>query len=233
MKVARDQWAALFERHSINPQNARKISPLGKDTGPLPSLRGERSPKGVAGGLTAEQDKERRLLRQQAKRRNDKRQAAKVVIPPVDPSAERMPWGLQLVLPSPPSVNHYWLAGQRGHRFISKAGIEFRRVVKALPLLQTFDGEVSVKITASPPDKRRRDLDNLLKSLLDALQHANIIKDDSNVVDLHIVRGELRPGGCVLVEIRAVNGVSADSQDTEIPHEALAGSVEIAQKAVG
>ena len=130
-----------------------------------------------------------------AKRSARRRAQANVAIPPVTPSATLMPWGVRLVLPSPP----------------------FRIAVKLLPLVQTFRGLVAVRITAYPPDRRRRDLDNLLKSLLDALQHTGIIADDSNVIDLHIVRGAYRQGGSCEIEVRAANGVSKAAQDAEIP----------------
>src|SRR3990167_2340278 len=143
-----------------------------------------------------------------AKRSARRRAQANVAIPPVTPSATLMPWGVRLVLPSPPSVNHYWLLNRNGSRRISAAGEAFRIAVKLLPLVQTFRGLVAVRITAYPPDRRRRDLDNLLKSLLDALQHTGIIADDSNVIDLHIVRGAYRQGGSCEIEVRAANGVS-------------------------
>ena len=45
-----------------------------------------------------------------------------------------------------------------------------------------------VTIEAYPPDKRKRDLDNILKSLLDALQHAGMYPDDSQIDVLSIAR---------------------------------------------
>ena len=45
-------------------------------------------------------------------------------------------------------------------------------------------GAVAVDIEAHMPDRRRRDLDNLLKGLLDALTHAGLWLDDSQVADL-------------------------------------------------
>ncbi len=63
-------------------------------------------------------------------------------------------------------------------------------------------GPVSVSVVAHPPDKKRRDLDNLLKSLLDALQHAGLIEDDSNVTDLRIARADHVRDGAVEVTIR-------------------------------
>jgi crossover junction endodeoxyribonuclease RusA len=87
---------------------------------------------------------------------------------------------LEVKLPWPPSVNHYWRA--RGNRrFISpiaKAWLD-----EAVLLLRAarvrFDGPVKVSMLLSPPDRRRRDGDNLEKAVMDALVKAGVIKDDS------------------------------------------------------
>ncbi len=98
---------------------------------------------------------------------------------------------VELILPWPPSVNHYW--GKSGHRvFISKKGNDFRQEVtcKAIGLDGYFSplARLHMEIYAFPPDKRKRDLDNILKSLLDALQHAGLYEDDNQIDDLHIIR---------------------------------------------
>lgn len=54
-----------------------------------------------------------------------------------------------------------------------------------------YDGEpiadpVSVSISLVRPDRRRRDIDNLLKPLLDLLVRSGLLADDSFVHDLHI-----------------------------------------------
>lgn len=77
---------------------------------------------------------------------------------------------LTLTLPWPPSVNHYWL--QKGSmRFLSPKALAFRREVKAAFLDANHPGfggltRLSLKILLNPPDKRRRDIDNVLKGLL-------------------------------------------------------------------
>lgn len=110
---------------------------------------------------------------------------------------------LQIRLPWPPTVNHYWLPGRDGRRYISGAGQSFRANVKWLGHgFRCMTGHVAITVTAYPPDRKRRDLDNLLKSLLDALQHAGLIEDDSNVTDLRITRAEQVKKGAVDVEIR-------------------------------
>ena len=80
--TARNGWTAAFQRLSVKPEGASKVNLLGKDTAPLPSLRGPRSPKGVQGGMSAEEDAARRLKRQRAMRESErKRAAAKAPMP--------------------------------------------------------------------------------------------------------------------------------------------------------
>lgn len=50
------------------------------------------------------------------------------------------------------------------------------------------EDSIKIRIKAYPPDKRRRDLDNLLKSLLDSLQHAKLFPDDYQIDRLAIQR---------------------------------------------
>ena len=94
-------------------------------------------------------------------------------------------------LPWPPSVNHYWRQFN-GRTILSNAGREYRTNVLALLLPKRYkplEGSLSVTICACPPDKRRRDLDNILKAVLDAMQYAGVYKDDSQVDVLAILRG--------------------------------------------
>lgn len=106
-------------------------------------------------------------------------------------------------LPYPPSVNHYWRrVGDR--TLISRAGRRFRRRVcdrLAGHAAEPLSGPVAVRITAHPPDRRRRDLDNAMKALLDALGHGGAYADDGQIDRLEIVRGPVVPGGKVVVRI--------------------------------
>ncbi len=106
-------------------------------------------------------------------------------------------------LPYPPSVNHYWRrVGWR--TLISRAGRRYRRAVVALLTVmraRPLRGALVVRVKVFPPDGRRRDLDNLQKALLDALEHGGAFADDFQVAKLELERVEIMPGGKVIVEI--------------------------------
>jgi crossover junction endodeoxyribonuclease RusA len=61
-----------------------------------------------------------------------------------------------------------------------------------------------MSIEVSPPDKRTRDLDNLLKGPLDALAHAGVYTNDRQINDLRIYRGNVIKGGRLTVFIEAI-----------------------------
>lgn len=96
---------------------------------------------------------------------------------------------IDLTLPWPPSVNTYWRTFQ-GRMIISANGRQYRKDVADQVLIQRgakhIAGKVRVVIEAWRPDNRRRDLDNLLKAVLDGCTHAGVWEDDSNIVDLRI-----------------------------------------------
>ncbi len=104
---------------------------------------------------------------------------------------------LELDLPYPPSVNHYWRhVGPR--ILISRQGRAYRTTVGAILALRRvrpLDGRLAVEIDVYPPDRRRRDLDNLNKSLLDALAHGGAYEDDSQIDRLLLIRRHVVAGG--------------------------------------
>lgn len=113
---------------------------------------------------------------------------------------------LTLKLPWPPSVNNYYGRTRTGRVFIKKAGQEFRAtVVDALADFsrnnEPLSERLQVWVEAYPPDRRRRDLDNLKKALFDALTHAEIYEDDCLIDDDRCVRCEPVKGGFVRVHI--------------------------------
>ena len=109
-------------------------------------------------------------------------------------------------LPFPPSVNHYYRpVGPR--TLISREGRTYRdRVASHLLILgvRPLEGPIRMRIEVYPPDNRRRDLDNLLKSLWDALQHGGAYHDDSQVVKFEVEKLRVVPGGKVTVSIEEI-----------------------------
>jgi crossover junction endodeoxyribonuclease RusA len=112
----------------------------------------------------------------------------------------------ELTLPWPPSVNTYWRTFQ-GRMIISEKGRQYRKDVADQVLIQrgskNFAGKMRVEIQAFRPDNRRRDLDNLLKAILDGCTHAGVWVDDSNIVDLRIYWADT-VGGMVKLKVSEV-----------------------------
>ncbi len=97
---------------------------------------------------------------------------------------------IELTLPFPPTINHYYGNRKNGAKYIKPKGQQFRRlvnvIVKKLYADQKLNFNLAVEIDVYPPDKRKRDIDNILKALLDALTHANVYVDDSLIKKLTI-----------------------------------------------
>jgi crossover junction endodeoxyribonuclease RusA len=108
---------------------------------------------------------------------------------------------IKLELPYPPSVNHYW--GQSGkNKFLGKKGKEFRIAVAEACLdaeVVALEGRLSLHVSLYPPDHRKRDVDNVLKPLLDAMEHAGCFENDNQIDELHIIRREVEKGGSCVV----------------------------------
>ena len=112
---------------------------------------------------------------------------------------------ITLELPWPPSVNHYYRhVGPRV--LISKDGRKYRETVARITRRAanpTFCAPVDVDIGLYPPDNRRRDADNSLKSLLDALTCAGVYEDDSLIQKLTVTKNKARPpDGLAIIRIK-------------------------------
>lgn len=116
---------------------------------------------------------------------------------------------IRLVLPFPPSVNTYWRSVPGRGVLISKKGRQYREEVKGAVSLQydrspMLEGRLSVDISVNPPDRRRRDLDNMLKASLDAMQYAGMYLDDEQIDDLRISRSNIISGGVLTVTMQEI-----------------------------
>ena len=111
-----------------------------------------------------------------------------------------------LVLPWPPTGNnairhttrgHYPTPKYKAYRHEVWIRVKYERCPE-------FTAPVRVHVLIDPPDRRARDLDNVWKTVGDSCQYAGLFLSDSLIHDLHLVRGEIRAGGRVVVSVETL-----------------------------
>ncbi len=118
-------------------------------------------------------------------------------------------------LPLPPSANHHWrmFVIQKAPRMIlSAAGREYIQAVarcwnssRSATPWEPLTGPLKVTATIHYLDRRKIDLDNRMKPLLDALTKCGAWGDDSQIDELHVFRGPVAPpAGFCDVTIEAI-----------------------------
>lgn len=87
---------------------------------------------------------------------------------------------LEFWLPFPPSSNRLWTPTRRGMRRTDayKAWIEAAQWEMISQKVASIRGPFKATITAARPDRRKRDIDNIIAAPFDAIQHAKVIEDD-------------------------------------------------------
>lgn len=103
---------------------------------------------------------------------------------------------INLTLPFPPTVNHMWgFAGKR--KYLKKEAHEFRRIVQeaCVEAKAKIHGRIAIFIALYPPTKRKFDLDNRIKALQDALEHAGVYLNDEQIDTIICVRRDVVKGG--------------------------------------
>ncbi|ELY3599405.1 RusA family crossover junction endodeoxyribonuclease [Cronobacter sakazakii] len=118
---------------------------------------------------------------------------------------------MKLTLPFPPSVNTYWRAPNKGplagRHLISAKGRAYQSdacaaIIEQLRKLpKPSSALAAVEIILFPPDARRRDIDNYNKALFDALTHAGIWEDDSQIKRMLVEWGPVVKKGKVEITI--------------------------------
>ena len=114
-------------------------------------------------------------------------------------------------LPWPPTANHYWVPGCGGNphaRRRSGRGIAYAEAVRKILWdagrreADRWWGNVYLKIGALPPDRRKRDVDNILKCLLDSIERSRVVFfGDFQIGNLHVERGAPVRAGLVMIEL--------------------------------
>ena len=128
---------------------------------------------------------------------------------------------IELTLPYPPTVNTYWrhaAINGRAQVYVSKDGKAYRATVfgavkqRRVPKLL---GRLNVTVRVFPPDRRARDLDNVLKALLDAMAHAGCYENDCQIDQLHVVRMQPHGAGQVMVTIAEIGDLATVVDDLD------------------
>jgi crossover junction endodeoxyribonuclease RusA len=87
----------------------------------------------------------------------------------------------ELFIPFPPSANRLWTRTRKGMRKTDTYA-EWLKVAGYMAIAQKpggITGPYHLSIQARRPDKRRRDIDNLIKPISDLLQSVGVIEDDT------------------------------------------------------
>lgn len=113
---------------------------------------------------------------------------------------------IEFELPFPPSLNHAW--GRKGKMsYLTQEQKDYRAAVAGAlawgelrddaaplaPLPVPLPGRLAVALRFFEPNRLRRDLDNLPKAALDALTHAGLWRDDSQIDCLMLARAGVSP----------------------------------------
>lgn len=115
---------------------------------------------------------------------------------------------LTLRLPYPPTGNKAVRHTRQGHHYATDEVKHYqamvRHIVRAEGVLRPYIGPVAVVMEWAPPDRRKRDFDNVWKTLGDALTKAGIWLDDSQVFDFQAIRKANVKGGSVVVTVQSI-----------------------------
>lgn len=105
---------------------------------------------------------------------------------------------------SPPSVNHYWVASGK-RRFLSQKAKDFQKIMGLFVLPLGSQERLKGEIIFCFPDRRRRDIDNHVKCVLDSMAKLGLFLDDEQFDELHIKRGEVVKGGLIKIKVTELN----------------------------
>lgn len=105
---------------------------------------------------------------------------------------------------TPPSVNNYWIKGKNKTNRLSLRAKHFNAVMKRFINPCGYGGNVQVDIQFAPPDRKTRDIDNIVKPIFDSLSKCGLILDDKQVEKLTVERLPVRSGGELTVYVRKI-----------------------------
>jgi crossover junction endodeoxyribonuclease RusA len=93
----------------------------------------------------------------------------------------------------------------RGRRFPNKKAVDYKVRVQDIVIdsqaTKYGSTPISLQIWVYPPDRRKRDISNIIKIIEDSLQDAGVYDDDFQIGLLVVERGQIIKGGKVTVMI--------------------------------
>lgn len=120
-------------------------------------------------------------------------------------------------IPYPPTVNSYWITRSIKNKQSGKIIKTVTRsekvkkyhedvfyLLKSQNIKSLLTQKLRLDLHVFPPDHKKRDLDNVCKAILDALQHAGIYDDDFKIWKLTVERKEVRKYGEVEFVITSI-----------------------------
>jgi len=114
----------------------------------------------------------------------------------------------EIWLPYPPSVNAAFRNVSGGGRKRTDGYRKWRKHAAEEIMVQRpakFKGHYILRIKARRPDNRKRDIDNLIKPISDALVAAGVVKDDDLCVCVTAYWSERSTKNGVIIRLRAVS----------------------------
>lgn len=106
----------------------------------------------------------------------------------------------------PPSVNHIWRHGKNHKKTykteVAKKWQSDNDLSDHATSSESFGkARICVALTMFPPDKRKRDIDNFTKCVIDQMQAFKVFDDDSQIDSLLIIRKQVVKGGKILAVV--------------------------------
>lgn len=141
----------------------------------------------------------------------------------------------------PPSTNNLWRAGRSKNgkptHYLSKQYASWKEAaewtVKAAAKAHgRIDGQYFLEIAAKRPDRRKRDLDNIIKPISDALVHGGMVQDDSQCQFIHARWDDTLTAG-VRVSVQAYPVHYSTANDNNDAWISLADAVGLALSNIG
>lgn len=126
----------------------------------------------------------------------------------------------ELSIPAvPPSVNHYTKQRRGGGKTLTDASREFKRTayqsIAPYAPHKPSEKRIAVEVTIYPARKGDSDIDNRNKLILDTLEEARFIVDDSQIDEILTKRGkEFVKGGRVDLVVCEID----DSRQIRVEH---------------